>query len=294
MCAPGNAPGPPGTLWSIGVQDPAHPELNAKPLTTLFVPGNFSVSSSGAYQRFYTVADKQYSHIIDARTGKTGRNPAATVVATDSTTANALATICCSMKFTEGMELVRSVPNAEGLIITADGVPLRTNGFKELQDTAASVERFKPRTPVQFPSGYKLSIDLQTVQTERNPYVFVWVTDAAGKHVRTLGAYGNDAQYYPDMHEWWKIAQGNRSLQSTTHATQQAGKYPLAWDGKDQKGNGVPLGKYNLWVEVSAEHGPYAARFVPIILGSEPAKVILKATSAFSDVTVSYGPAEKK
>ena len=52
-----------------------------------------------------------------------------------------------------------------------------------------------------------------------------------------------------------------------THATQQAGKYPLTWDGTDQQGAGVPLGKYKIWVEVAAEHGPYSAKFAVIDCG---------------------------
>lgn len=286
----GSPAGPVGSLWAIGVQDPAHPELNAKPLTTIFVKGNMSVSSSGAYQRYYTVGGKQFSHILDARTGRSGHNPAATVIAADSATANALATICCSMKFTEALALVRGTSGADCLIIDADGVQLRTDGFKDMQDNALAASRM----PSQFPAGFKLSIDLETVRTQRSPYVFVWVTDASGKHIKTLGAYGNDPRYMHDMHEWWKLAQNDRTLQSVTHATQRAGKYPLSWDGTDQKGNGVPLGKYNIWVEVSAEHGPYSAKYTSIVIGKDSVQAKIASSSAFNEVSIKYGPGEKK
>ncbi|MDB5326151.1 MAG: apbE 3, partial [Phycisphaerales bacterium] len=190
-----------GGLWAIGVQDPAHPELNAKPLTTVFVPGKYSVSSSGAYQRFYTINGKRYSHIIDARTGKSGRNQAATVVAPDSATANALATICCTLRFAEALELVRSIPNAEALIVTADGHTLRTEGFKALQDKAQAAEQLAPRTPSLFPAGYKLAIDLQVPTQQHRPYVFAWVTDGGGKYVKTLAAYGNERRWLTEMKE---------------------------------------------------------------------------------------------
>jgi thiamine biosynthesis lipoprotein ApbE len=290
----GNPAGPAGMPWSIGVQDPAHPELNAKPLTTIYIPANRSVSSSGSYQRFYTIGGKQYSHILDARTGKSGHNPAATVVAADSATANALSTICCGMKYTEAIALVQTIPGADCLIVTTDGLQLRTEGFKHLQDTSLGATNFATGVQSQFPSGYKLSIGLETVQTQRRPYVFVWVTDSSGRHVKTLAAFGNDPRYWRDMREWWKVAQNDRTLQSITHATQLAGKYPLTWDGTDQKGKAVPLGKYNIWVEVSAEHGPYSAKFAPIVLGKDPATAKITASSAFEDVTISYGPGEKK
>ena len=283
----------PRGLWPVGVQDPAHPELNAKPLATIYVPGGRSVSTSGAYQRFYTVAGHRYSHILDARTGQPAKGLAATVVAADSATANAVATACCTLKFADAMALIRSVPGAEGMVVTADGVPLRTDGFKELQDAGLAAARFAPVLPSQFPAGYKLAIDLTTAQTQRRPYVFAWVTDAAGKHVKTLAAYGNDSQYWPDMRQWWRVAQDDRSLRSVTHATRPAGKYPLSWDGTDQRGRGVPLGTYKVWVEVSSEHGPYAAKFATIDLGRSPARATIGASSAFGAVTLAYGPGDR-
>ena len=289
----GSPPARPGALWSVGVQDPAHPEANAKPLTTVFVPGGRSVSTSGAYQRFYTVGGRRYSHILDARTGRPASTLSATVVAPDSATANALATACCTLKFAEAFALVRSVPGAECLIVTGDGVPMRTNGFKTLEDTSLAAAEFTPKLPSQFPAGYKLSIDLTTAQTQRRPYVFAWVTDAAGKHVKTLAAFGNDPEWLPDMRQWWKLAHGDRRLQGVTHATQRAGKYPLSWDGTDQKGGGVPLGKYTVWVEVGSEHGPYSAKFASIDLGSSPARATIAQSAAFSDVTLAYGPGGK-
>ena len=119
------------------------------------------------------------------------------------------------------------------------------------------------------------------------------MVDAAGKYVKTLAAYGNDSQYWPDMRQWWKAAQGNRVARSMTHATQPAGRYPLSWDGTDQKGSGVPLGKYTIWVEVSAEHGPYSAKFATIDLGRGPASATIAAASAFEAVTVTFGPGGK-
>ena len=290
----GSPAGPAGTLWSVGIQDPAHPELNAAPLTTIYVPGNRSVSTSGEYQRYYTIGGKKYSHILDARTGQPGRNPAATVVASDSATANALATICCSMKFTEASALVRGTPGAESFIITSDGTPVRTDGFKQLQNASSPAADPGAKTRSAFPAGYKLLVDLQTVQTQHRPYVFVWITDSGGKHVKTLGAFGNDPRYLHDMHEWWKFARDDRTLQSITHATQRGGQYLLSWDGTDQKGNGVSLGKYTLWVEVSAEHGPYSAKYSALQLGGDPVEAKITASSAFSDVKINYGPGDKK
>jgi thiamine biosynthesis lipoprotein len=282
-----------GGLWAVGIQDPAHPELNAKPLTTVYVGGGRSVSTSGAYQRFYTVDGQRYSHILDARTGQPAREQSATVVAADSATANALATACCTLRFADAFALVRSVPGAECLIVTADGQPLRTDGFKELENAAQAAERSAVAATSQFPAGFQLSIALETVQTQHRPYVAAWVTDGAGHHVRTLAVYGNEQRYQADLRQWWKLASTNRVLRSMSHATQRSGQYPLTWDGTDQRGGGVPLGKYTVWVEVASEHGPYAARFASIDLGTTPAKATIPASSAFAAVTLAYGPGGK-
>lgn len=285
----GTPTGKPDALWAIGIQNPDDTALNAKPLTTVYIPGGKSICTSGAYQRYYTIDGKRYSHILDARTGKAARNPSATVIAADSATANALATSCSAMKVTEAFQLVRAMPGAEFLIVTADGTQVRTDGFKELQDAASAKEKFAATQPSQFPTGYKLSVDLETTATERKPYVFVWVTDSKGKHVKTLAAFGNETKWLAEMREWWKLAKDNRALRSITRATQRAGKYPVQWDGTDQRGNGVPLGTYKLWVEVAAEHGPYACKSATITLGRESTTATINKSAAFAEVKITYG-----
>lgn len=283
---------PANSPWAIGIQDPAHPELNAKPLTTVYAFSGQSVASSGAYQRFYTIDGKKYSHIIDARTGRSGKNSAATVVASDAATANALATICCIMKFGEGFEQVRAVPNAEAMIIMATGEDLRTDGFKDLEN-ASAVASAGPKVSSQFPEGFKVSVDLETTATQRKPYVYVWVTDMNGKLVKVLGAYGNEERWMRDMREWWKIAGGNRKVQAMSRATKSAGKYPVSWDGTNLQGSGVPLGQYKVWVEVGSEHGPYAAKSGTITLSKDAATATIAESSAFKKVAITFGPQSK-
>lgn len=303
----GTPPPNAGQFWAIGVQDPAKPALNAAPLSTVRVPGDRAVASSGGYQRFYTIGGKRYSHILDARTGKPARNLGATVVAPDSATANALATMCCILKTADAFELVRAVPGADCLIVTAEGTVLRSNGFKLLEGAnppvasppvvttpAPGSTATEPKAGAAWPKGFSVSIDLETVQTRHKPYVIVWVTDSAGRHVKTLGAWGNETKYLKEMREWWKFAQKDRALQSMTHATQRAGKYPLTWDGTDQKGDPVPTGKYSICVEVAAEKGPHSAKWTTINCGPAEAAATIASSAAFNDVAITYGPADKR
>lgn len=280
-----------GEAWTIGVQNPATPELNAKPLTTLNVVGTRSIATSGAYARFYTINGKQYSHILNGKTGQPANNTAATVVARDSATANALATALCVMRTNAGFELVRSFEDAECMVVLPDGKQMRSNGFKDLE-AAAVVDATK--TPKQWPAGFRVTIPLETEQTERKPYVYVWVTDLAGKHVKTIGAWGNEARWMKDVQEWWKVAKDDTSLQKISRATMKPGKYKVAWDGTDQKGNGVPPGQYKVWVQVAAEHGPNVAKSTTIDCGKTAAKASIAASSAFKAVPISYGPVENQ
>jgi thiamine biosynthesis lipoprotein ApbE len=120
------------TGWTIGVQDPFHPEDNAPPLALLRVE-NRAVATSGGYERYYTIGGKRYSHIFDPRTGQPAAGVAsATVVAGANVTANALATTLCVLSPEEGLRLVAATPGAECLIVAADGRQFRSAGWNAL------------------------------------------------------------------------------------------------------------------------------------------------------------------
>src|SRR5262249_37358966 len=107
--------------WTVGVQDPAHPEDNAPAVAVLRLRDQ-AVATSGAYQRYYAVGGKRFSHIFDPRTGRPAEGVASsTVVAPDNVTANILATTLCVLPPEEGLRLVAGTPGAKCLLVTADG-----------------------------------------------------------------------------------------------------------------------------------------------------------------------------
>lgn len=57
-----------GGTWQIGIKNPF--AKNGELLATMSISGG-AVCTSGNYERFVTIGGKQYSHIVDARTGKT-------------------------------------------------------------------------------------------------------------------------------------------------------------------------------------------------------------------------------
>lgn len=80
-----------GSAWQVGIERPAdqgHVLQASLPLN------DRAIATSGDYRNYYVVAGQRYSHTIDPRTGRPVNHGLAsvTVVATDCTTADALAT----------------------------------------------------------------------------------------------------------------------------------------------------------------------------------------------------------
>ena len=122
--ATGAPPGRPA--WHIGLEDPA------KPGTTWASIGlsQKSIASSGDYIRSFTVAGRRYGHIIDPRTGWPVANGCtqATVIADTCLQAGMLSTSAFISGVEAGLELIRSCPGAEGIILTGKE-RAQTRGF---------------------------------------------------------------------------------------------------------------------------------------------------------------------
>src|SRR5262245_37634154 len=269
-----------GRSCEIGIADPAAWYDNAPPIAAIDLR-NAAVATSGTYTRG--------AHLTDARSGRRRSTPvAATVVASDAVTANALATTLCLTSADEGLQLVESTAGAEALRI-APGVVQRTSGF-------ALLERPQPvqtHAATQWPAGYKLTmtVPLTTGRSSKRPYVAVWVEDSANKVVRVLTVWGTKSKYYSSLSTIWDRLGGNtQPLRPVTRATRPAGKYELVWDGRDNDGKPLPLGSYRITVETNQEHGTYAKQAGTIDVGDSPASITLPATTNFEAVVVRYGP----
>jgi thiamine biosynthesis lipoprotein ApbE len=286
-----------GQRWTIGIQDPHHSEENAAPLALLHLT-DLAVATSGGYERFYTIAGRRYSHIFDPRTGWPAEGIAsATVVARDNLTANALATTLCVLSPEEGLRLVADTPEAECLLVTADGRQFRSPGWAalEVRTVPTPVEGAGVRPDDAWPEGYQVSITLTLptiadAKRYRRPYVAVWVENADGKAVRTITVWGNNPRYTKDLSTWWKFAKDDKDLvKAVTRATRAPGKYTLVWDGKDDAGKALPQGKYAIQVEVHREHGKHLHQSGKIECGTDPAMVTLEKNAETDATVVEYG-----
>ncbi|HXN36356.1 MAG TPA: FAD:protein FMN transferase [Opitutaceae bacterium] len=122
--AAGAPPGRPA--WHIGLEDPKKPGTT---WASIALTGR-SVASSGDYIRNFTVDGRRYGHIIDPRTGWPVSNGCtqATVIADTCLQAGMLSTSAFIAGVDMGLELIRSCPGAEGIILT-EKERAQTRGF---------------------------------------------------------------------------------------------------------------------------------------------------------------------
>jgi hypothetical protein len=297
------SPSESATGWAVGIQDPFNHFDNAPPLLAVRLRDQ-AIATSGSYQRFYTIAGKRYSHIVDPRTGKPAEGVvSATVIAKDNVTANALATTLCVLKPKEGLKLIASLPGTECYILASDGKSFRSNGLQTFGVTPvralAAQDKKDPPKDAAWPKGYQVTVavELPSVPAKRyrKPYTAIWIEDASGKAVRTLAVWGNSPKYLKDLNDWWKIGRGNHALvKAVTRATRGPGKYDLVWDGKDDKGNALPQGTYTVRVEVHREFGAHVRQAGKIECKDKPAATKVAKNSETGETVIEFKEAKKK
>jgi len=138
---------PDGTVFNVGIQDPdaATGDSLAVVSTT-----DFSVVTSGVYERFFEVDGVRYHHILDPQTGLPAHTDltGATIVEKSSMTADALATACIVLG-SEKAAAMLAENGCTGLLITADrriittGDTEKTFALRLLVDNAV-VEPYHP------------------------------------------------------------------------------------------------------------------------------------------------------
>ncbi|HOV69461.1 MAG TPA: FAD:protein FMN transferase, partial [Clostridia bacterium] len=93
---------------------------------------DMSLVTSGTYERFYTVNETNYHHIIDPQT----LYPAdyflsVSVLCKDSGLADVLSTALFLMPYEEGVEFVNGLPETEALWVMKNGEVRYSEGFEE-------------------------------------------------------------------------------------------------------------------------------------------------------------------
>ncbi len=93
-----------------------------------------SVVSSGIYERFFEKEDKIYHHIINPKNGQPFESDLlqVTIISEDSMDGDALSTIALSLGEEEGIKLINSIENIEGIFVNKNGDIKFTENFQDV------------------------------------------------------------------------------------------------------------------------------------------------------------------
>lgn len=141
---------PDHTPWNIGIADPITPDKLAGTLELQ----NATVSTSGAYQRFFTDDDGTvYHHIIDPTTGRPAETDliSVSVIGTDAARCDALSTALYVMGCTRALEFCSACKTSENdaiqaVLITKDATIHVT---ANLADTFIPAEAYAAKTVIE-------------------------------------------------------------------------------------------------------------------------------------------------
>ncbi|OLS03031.1 FAD:protein FMN transferase [Tissierella creatinophila] len=119
--------------WGIGIQNPDKDLIDTGSiLETLFVK-DYSVVSSGDYQRYFIVDGEVYHHIIDPDTLMPGDYyRAITIVTPDSGVADFLSTSAFLLPLEESKKLIESIDDTEAFWVMNDGKIETTKGMEKI------------------------------------------------------------------------------------------------------------------------------------------------------------------
>lgn len=108
--------------WLIGLQDAGATKLNPETGKLLLVLelADAAVATSGDYRRFTVIGGKTYSHIIDAKTGRSKDElTSVTIISRSATDADALATAVSVMGAEKGLALIETIPETEAILVSS-------------------------------------------------------------------------------------------------------------------------------------------------------------------------------
>jgi thiamine biosynthesis lipoprotein len=113
--------------WVIGIQDPRD---RSRILATLDA-SDISVATSGDYEHYFEVGGIRYHHLLNPFTGFPARQcRSVTILGKDALSADALTTAVFVMGPSRGLRLIEAMEGVEGLIVSADGEIIQSEGLK--------------------------------------------------------------------------------------------------------------------------------------------------------------------
>lgn len=110
---PGNRP------WEIGVVNPKNLKTY---IGTLTLPGNMALGVSGNFENYLMINGKEYSHILDARTGMpVNYMDMIVLVSSNCAQGDLYSTILFTQPIDKAIAMINATPGMEGLIVDMNG-----------------------------------------------------------------------------------------------------------------------------------------------------------------------------
>ncbi|HZD53641.1 MAG TPA: FAD:protein FMN transferase [Woeseiaceae bacterium] len=115
-----------GKPWVVGIRDPRKEGEIALRLPL----EDEAISTSGDYERYFIEDGKRYHHIIEPATGEpAGGVHSVTIVGPDAVITDALSTSVFVMGVDQGLRLIATLPDYEGIVIDAEGRLFYSDGL---------------------------------------------------------------------------------------------------------------------------------------------------------------------
>ena len=122
-----------GEPWMVGVQNPRDDTDVAVTIPLI----DEAISTSGDYERFFEEDGERYHHIIVPATGTpAGEVHSATVIGPDAVITDALSTSVFVMGVDQGLRLISTLPDYEGIVIDDGGQMFYSTGLQPPEQTA--------------------------------------------------------------------------------------------------------------------------------------------------------------
>lgn len=116
-----------GIPWMVGIQNPR----DAEKVAVTIPLENDAISTSGDYERYFEEQGERYHHIIVPSTGApAGEVQSATIIGPDAVITDALSTSVFVMGVDQGLRLISTLPDYEGIVIDADGQMFYSTGLQ--------------------------------------------------------------------------------------------------------------------------------------------------------------------
>lgn len=227
-----------------------------------------------------------------------------TVIAPDTTTADALSTTFSVLAPDESLRLAEATPDVACLLVLADGRQLRSSHWpaSEFSVTALADEKPAKADAAASAPALELSIGFEINRVEggryQRPYLAAWIEDKDGFPVRTVLLWllqsEKGQRWIPDLRRWHRgdqvrrLAEDKDLVATVSGATRNPGKYGVVWDGKDDHGEPVKLGTYAFYLEAAREHGTYQLMKHEFAVGEQAFTAELKGNEEIKGATLEY------